>query len=116
MICGCDCERQDHGTYEMNSPKCSNNGTYKCGICDCNAGNFGKKCECNTSANNHFKNTQSCRRDNTSLVDCSGRGECICGICDCFPPPDEQSVSKIKHFKSKLNYNFYSHHFIIYTE
>ncbi|XP_033219154.1 integrin beta-PS isoform X2 [Belonocnema kinseyi] len=83
MICECDCERPEYEKYEENSSSCSNNGTYKCGVCDCNAGSFGKNCECNNSANDHNKNFQNCRPDNTSVLDCSGRGECSCGTCEC---------------------------------
>lgn len=93
MICECDCERPEDASYKENSSKCNNNGTYKCGVCDCNPGSFGKKCECNNTANDHYKNFQNCRRDNTSLVDCSGRGECTCGVCECYPPSGENLVS-----------------------
>ncbi|XP_051176237.1 integrin beta-PS-like [Leptopilina boulardi] len=89
MICECDCERPEDDSYKENSSKCNNNGTYKCGVCDCNPGSFGKKCECNNTANDHYKNFQNCRRDNSSLVDCSGRGECTCGVCECYPPSGE---------------------------
>lgn len=31
----CDCER-NISNFQLNSPKCSGNGIYRCGICKCN--------------------------------------------------------------------------------
>ncbi|XP_006623005.1 integrin beta-PS [Apis dorsata] len=84
MLCDCECERE--GTmFEPKSPECNGVGTLKCGICECYDGFFGKRCECSphqemTGLDKHF---QSCRPDNTSLIDCSGRGTCACGQCEC---------------------------------
>lgn len=84
MLCDCECEREGH-LYEEKSPECNGVGTLKCGVCECDDGFFGKRCECSphqelTGFDKHF---QSCRPDNTSLVDCSGRGTCACGQCEC---------------------------------
>ena len=84
MLCDCECEREG-AMYEVKSPECNGVGTLKCGICECYDGFFGKRCECSphqemTGFDKHF---QSCRPDNTSLVDCSGRGTCACGQCEC---------------------------------
>lgn len=84
MLCDCECEREG-AMYEVKSPECNGVGTLKCGICECYDGFFGKRCECSphqemAGFDKHF---QSCRPDNTSLVDCSGRGTCACGQCEC---------------------------------
>jgi len=84
MLCDCECERKGH-MYEEYSSECNGMGTLKCGVCECYDGFFGKHCECSshqelTGFDKHF---QSCRPDNTSLVDCSGRGTCACGQCEC---------------------------------
>ncbi|KAL6266943.1 hypothetical protein P5V15_000028 [Pogonomyrmex californicus] len=84
MLCDCECEREGH-MYEEKSPECNGVGTLKCGVCECYDGFFGKRCECSphqelTGFDKHF---QSCRPDNTTLVDCSGRGTCACGQCEC---------------------------------
>lgn len=42
MLCDCGCERVDNA----NSPECSGNGQYKCGICECDEFHSGKTCEC----------------------------------------------------------------------
>lgn len=43
-ICECECEQNN---AEYNSSKCSNNGTFSCGICtSCNGIRSGERCEC----------------------------------------------------------------------
>ncbi|XP_033214919.1 integrin beta-PS-like [Belonocnema kinseyi] len=86
MICDCGCEQSEHPSYEIDSPKCGYSGIYKCGICECYPGFFGKKCECNNEFQDPIASIQSCRRYNTSSIECSGRGECVCGKCECNQP------------------------------
>lgn len=93
MLCDCDCERKGY-MYEEKSPECNGVGTLKCGICECYDGFFGKHCECSphqemTGFDKHF---QSCRPDNTTLVDCSGRGTCACGQCECEERENSEEV------------------------
>ncbi|KAJ8948573.1 hypothetical protein NQ318_007577 [Aromia moschata] len=81
MLCDCECERPGNTHYRINSPFCSNSGTYRCGVCDCNPGAFGPKCQC--TAEGDTKNiTMNCIQPGTS-IECSGRGECTCGHCIC---------------------------------
>ncbi|KAK2580997.1 hypothetical protein KPH14_006050 [Odynerus spinipes] len=84
MLCDCECERNG-SMYVPKSPECNGVGTLICGVCDCNDGFFGKRCECSPhqEMSGFDKHFQSCRPDNTSLVDCSGRGTCACGQCEC---------------------------------
>lgn len=42
--CKCSCEEESE--REENSPRCSNNGTYACGICYCYGKRSGPECEC----------------------------------------------------------------------
>ncbi|KAJ7992311.1 hypothetical protein DPEC_G00277210 [Dallia pectoralis] len=76
--CGCDCE----ASAEPQSPLCNQgNGTYQCGVCQCDPGRLGDRCEC---ADGDYKSEE---HDNCSPKPddpvCSGRGECVCGQCSC---------------------------------
>ncbi|KAJ8985291.1 hypothetical protein NQ317_007078 [Molorchus minor] len=83
MLCECPCEKNG----QRNSPRCSSAGTYKCGVCDCNPGAFGTKCECHTGGD--IRNvTMNCINPNTT-VECSGRGDCVCGHCVCRERPNK---------------------------
>ena len=100
MLCDCECEREG-AMYEPKSPECNGVGTLKCGICECYDGYFGKRCECSphqemTGLDKHF---QSCRPDNTSLVDCSGRGTCACGQCEC---EERENPEEVYNFNIKI--------------
>lgn len=46
-ICSCPCENLGHTLFELNSTKCSEFGTYKCGVCECDEFHHGPKCELN---------------------------------------------------------------------
>ncbi|XP_011300911.1 integrin beta-nu [Fopius arisanus] len=74
LQCGCDCENP-------NSSHC-NYGTDVCGICQCNRGWSGEKCDCDESA--WTENTLLCIAPGESSA-CSNRGECTCGSCTCDP-------------------------------
>lgn len=83
MLCDCPCEKETHPAYEKYSKKCSGNGTYVCGVCDCDATHFGRNCECSiTDIHAETERDLGCRRENTT-VDCSARGNCVCGLCEC---------------------------------
>lgn len=83
MLCSCDCESNVHSNYEINSPKCSEHGTYKCGICDCNEDYFGRECQCSIKNNQKEEElTGGCRKGN-STIECSRQGTCQCGVCVC---------------------------------
>lgn len=104
MLCDCECERKGH-MYEEYSSECNGMGTLKCGVCECYDGFFGKHCECSshqeqTGFDKHF---QSCRPDNTSLVDCSGRGTCACGQCECEERENPDEVFS-KFSSRSINY------------
>ncbi|XP_057293843.1 integrin beta-1-A-like isoform X2 [Hydractinia symbiolongicarpus] len=81
MICDCDCETKTT-EIEENSAKCNGTGAYKCGICYCNEGRFGKKCQCNSKDQ---ADQSLCKRNDTESegLICSGFGSCICGKCEC---------------------------------
>ncbi|KAK8383508.1 hypothetical protein O3P69_015754 [Scylla paramamosain] len=94
MICDCPCERPGDEGYEVASDECSGHGTYQCGVCDCDKGYLGSRCECGSSTpwgvGGSFDDS-SCRQTNTSAI-CSGRGTCTCGECKCNERenPDER--------------------------
>ncbi|XP_053123750.1 integrin beta-5 isoform X1 [Hemicordylus capensis] len=76
--CTCGCTKQ----IEHSSSKCSGNGTYMCGLCDCDPGHVGAKCECEEGeSGNMYQNM--CREAEGKRV-CSGRGECSCNHCVCY--------------------------------
>uniref|UniRef100_A0A4W4FSK2 Integrin beta n=1 Tax=Electrophorus electricus TaxID=8005 RepID=A0A4W4FSK2_ELEEL len=75
-LCDCKC-----GAAEENSQHCGGNGILSCGVCSCNEGYLGQKCEC--KSNTDSNNDMACRQDNSSQV-CSGHGSCKCGQCVCI--------------------------------
>lgn len=85
MICECPCERPGDQGFELESDKCSGHGTYQCGVCSCDDGYLGSRCECGSNTpwgvGGSFDDS-SCRQTNTSAI-CSGRGTCNCGECKC---------------------------------
>jgi len=80
MICECDCEKP--WNIEEHSPKCSNHGTFVCGICQCDPFRYGRHCECDAKESDPTKDLLGCYRGNETRV-CSGRGACVCGVCEC---------------------------------
>ena len=75
-LCSCPCEEE----AVLNSPDCSDgNGTYVCGICECNSGRFGETCGCTGEAP---QDVSSCIKPGSNSV-CSKRGQCLCGKCEC---------------------------------
>ncbi|KAM8945882.1 integrin beta-4 [Pelodytes ibericus] len=76
MCDACPCELQK----ELDSPKCSKNGHFVCGRCECKERWRGENCSCSTEEN---RETQSCVAPGSQEA-CSGRGECVCGVCECI--------------------------------
>ncbi|XP_060528890.1 integrin beta-PS isoform X2 [Cylas formicarius] len=87
MLCHCDCEKPGDKYYQENATFCHHHGTYKCGICVCNPGAFGRSCECNAEEIPKLpKSGTSCIPPNsTTGIECSSRGHCLCGRCECEP-------------------------------
>uniref|UniRef100_A0A673M0Q3 Integrin beta n=1 Tax=Sinocyclocheilus rhinocerous TaxID=307959 RepID=A0A673M0Q3_9TELE len=78
FACECDCQQSSVPA----SPSCHHgNGTLECGLCLCNPGRLGSRCECSEA---EYKPTQqeSCIPDPVAPV-CSRRGDCVCGQCAC---------------------------------
>lgn len=57
-------------------------GTYNCGICHCEPGYLGARCECQEGEASTI-NLNACREAEGKQV-CSGRGECSCNQCLCY--------------------------------
>lgn len=77
--CDCDCQRE----VEANSSKCHHgNGSFQCGVCACNPGHMGPRCECGED----MVSTDSCK-ESPGHPSCSGRGDCYCGQCVCHLSP-----------------------------
>lgn len=76
--CKCGCSVG----LEPDSPRCSGNGTYVCGLCECNPSYLGTRCECQEGENQ--SGYQNLCREAEGKPLCSGRGECNCNQCSCF--------------------------------
>ncbi|KAG8510449.1 Integrin beta-6, partial [Galemys pyrenaicus] len=77
--CNCNCQKE----VEVNSSKCHNgNGSFQCGVCACNPGHMGPRCECGED----MLSTDSCK-ETPNHLSCSGRGDCYCGQCICHLSP-----------------------------
>lgn len=86
MSCDCSCEHQEQPGYIKDAPQCSRNGTYMCGICECNSMHFGKKCQCSSSEplSTGTEIRSDCKpRTDQNVPDCYGHGTCTCGVCKC---------------------------------
>nr|XP_023020280.1 integrin beta-PS isoform X1 [Leptinotarsa decemlineata]XP_023020284.1 integrin beta-PS isoform X1 [Leptinotarsa decemlineata] len=83
MLCECNCEKPGDRFYLENAPACSHHGTYKCGVCECYPGAFGRHCECTLDEISRNITTTDCILPGTSGPECSGKGQCVCGRCDC---------------------------------
>ncbi|XP_076121111.1 integrin beta-3a [Alosa pseudoharengus] len=80
FICDCACQN----AAQPASPACHHgNGTFECGMCLCDAGRLGPRCECSEGMY-HSTQTESCSPEPRVPV-CSNRGECVCGQCSCRP-------------------------------
>uniref|UniRef100_A0A8C1V8M6 Integrin beta n=1 Tax=Cyprinus carpio TaxID=7962 RepID=A0A8C1V8M6_CYPCA len=77
--CHCNC-----GVPEKDSKHCNSSGTLSCGVCSCDEGYLGQRCECvqQSDADSTANMVASCRPDNSLLV-CSEHGTCECGKCVC---------------------------------
>ncbi|KAL0848939.1 hypothetical protein ABMA28_013333 [Loxostege sticticalis] len=66
------------------APDCSNAGTLKCGICECDENRYGDKCACiaNGLSSGNANDNSTCIAKGDILA-CSGHGSCICGSCIC---------------------------------
>ncbi|KAJ0180473.1 hypothetical protein K1T71_003877 [Dendrolimus kikuchii] len=93
MICDCPCEQPGHHAYNASPLVCSGEGVSACGVCVCNPGRFGKRCECSAQGGGSSEQDRGCRPTNaTSGPLCSNRGTCICGVCECNRMDDLSKV------------------------
>ncbi|XP_036386420.1 integrin beta-7-like [Megalops cyprinoides] len=78
-LCDCNCKDQ-----EERSPHCNASGTLSCGICSCDEGHLGQRCECEKqlAGDTMLAVEALCWETNTSQL-CSGQGNCECGHCVC---------------------------------
>ncbi|XP_066544624.1 integrin beta-2-like [Amia ocellicauda] len=84
--CQCECDENpdSHKDY------CTDAGNVMCGICSCNAGYVGQKCECKVGQKTERDLTLACRKDNGTI--CSGLGDCVCGVCSCHASEDGRKI------------------------
>ncbi|GBP10841.1 Integrin beta-PS [Eumeta japonica] len=84
MLCDCPCEHPGHYLYQDTSDVCGRNGVMACGVCLCDAGHFGKNCECSAANITLPEMERGCRPQNSATGPlCSNRGTCDCGVCHC---------------------------------
>ncbi|KAK3543273.1 hypothetical protein QTP70_014066 [Hemibagrus guttatus] len=74
--CECECDNKDI-THEY----CNYQGKVDCGICSCNSGYLGQRCECKLGVKDEAALKAQCHKDNGT--ECEGRGDCECGLCKC---------------------------------
>ncbi|XP_019742191.1 integrin beta-6 isoform X2 [Hippocampus comes] len=75
-LCSCECGRPPEAD---NSSRCTEGqGTFRCGVCECQPGFSGAECECNEES----ALLSNCVANNESDI-CSGQGQCYCGECVC---------------------------------
>lgn len=98
MFCDCACERPGHEGFSPQSPECDGHGTYQCGVCSCDPGYLGRRCECgsDTPLGSGEVDDSSCRVDNNSKI-CSGQGSCNCGECICNERDNDDEVISGKY-------------------
>ena len=85
-------------SFQPSSSQCSGQGTLVCGVCSCEDGYVGSKCECRaetTPMRAGKVDESSCRMTQSSEV-CSGQGSCICGQCECNEGEISSEVSTYK--------------------
>lgn len=80
-ICECKCDNKNATTWEEHSTKCNRTGTFKCGMCHCDEGRFGKHCECGSAE--QANDTMCIMPNKTERAICSHFGNCVCGKCEC---------------------------------
>lgn len=74
-LCSCDCGQPT----EANGSQCfEGQGVFHCGVCMCQPGFMGAKCECSEESTL----LSNCLASNESEI-CSGQGQCYCGQCVC---------------------------------
>lgn len=76
--CDCGCTDQT----QANSTHCSSIGQYTCGICRCDPGYLGARCECQEGEAGSMY-LSACREAEGKQI-CGGRGECSCNQCLCY--------------------------------
>ncbi|XP_049821956.1 integrin beta-PS isoform X2 [Aethina tumida] len=102
VICKCDCESPKHHSFEASSPSCSRHGDFACGVCNCNGGRYGARCECDGDSDTNEDVTQCQETENGPV--CSDAGTCRCNECVCNvrENPDEKIYGK---YCGCTNYN-----------
>lgn len=93
--CECECERKSEAA-ETNT-YCHDRGKLVCGICECESGFYGSRCECANpdaiagvsslgSVHTSTGNISSCinpRHSDGQKIICNNQGRCNCGKCVC---------------------------------
>lgn len=78
FACECNCQQSSVPA----SPSCHHgNGTLECGVCLCDPGRLGSRCECSEGEYNPTQQDK-CSPHPAAPV-CSGHGDCVCGQCAC---------------------------------
>ncbi|XP_064617978.1 integrin beta-1-like [Liolophura sinensis] len=81
--CSCDCESQT----SSDDTRCSENGRFSCGECQCYRGWYGERCECSSQEGDP---RAGCMASQNATRECSGRGDCLCGQCRCHTDSSER--------------------------
>ncbi|XP_036400959.1 integrin beta-2-like isoform X1 [Megalops cyprinoides] len=84
--CNCECDEPKNASH----PGCNGHGQIVCGMCSCNAGYLGQRCECHVGDKDESHLRAACQKDNGT--ECSGLGECVCGVCQCHTSEDGKTI------------------------
>ncbi|XP_023682683.2 integrin beta-5 isoform X1 [Paramormyrops kingsleyae] len=76
--CDCGCTQ----LTQPNSSRCASAGTYTCGVCHCEPGHLGRRCECRDGETSAQQ--MALCREADGKQPCSGRGDCSCDQCLCY--------------------------------
>lgn len=76
--CDCGCTP----LMEPNSSRCASAGAYTCGVCLCEPGYLGRRCECRDGETTAQQ--MALCREADGKQPCSGRGDCSCDQCLCY--------------------------------
>ncbi|KAG1671418.1 Integrin beta-PS [Nymphon striatum] len=92
VLCECECSKPRNEV--RGSSTCSNgNGTYTCGICECNKNRFGRYCECDRTNPENRKENKNCYKGIAHAFKTYGHRSRLVFTADLVSPSDRPYMS-----------------------